>query len=275
MRYLSLLFFTSCSFQPANPFVATIEGSIQGKPLLIHELTTQAGAIGSITWDGVEFIDRSQHGASLQSASSYDGLGERLNPTEAGSSWDGPADSPSTSLLVYSASNLTSMSTTVNAALWLQNHQLSGDLISKQVTIGYQGHPDVIEYNTQFTVMSDHTTATFEALTGYLPTNFNQFWFQRIGTLVLTPVPPGGATQTTQYATITADLSGLHAIGMLALTPGGVMGNFGSQFFAASTANTKWNVAYYATPAPHGVYSFKMLVIIGTLTSVKQTIGQL
>ena len=61
-----------------------------GKSELVIKTTTRlAGAIDSLTWDGKEFINSTDHGRQLQSASNLDAgspiSDETYNPTEAGS----------------------------------------------------------------------------------------------------------------------------------------------------------------------------------------------
>jgi hypothetical protein len=68
---------------------AELSGTIGGKPLVIQTTSRLAGAIDSVKWDGVEFINSHDHGRQLQSAINADVDGvyhtECYNPTEAGS----------------------------------------------------------------------------------------------------------------------------------------------------------------------------------------------
>ena len=64
---------------------SSISAKVYGSQLTISTSARLAGAIGSLTWNGIEFINQDDHGRELQSASSFDGLGECFNPTEAGS----------------------------------------------------------------------------------------------------------------------------------------------------------------------------------------------
>src|SRR5262249_25300879 len=65
-----------------------------------------AGAIHSVTWGGKEFIDSTDHGRQLQSASNFDCDGrfipEVFNPTEAGSRADHIGPKSSSKLLSVS-----------------------------------------------------------------------------------------------------------------------------------------------------------------------------
>ncbi|MDB5036802.1 MAG: hypothetical protein JWQ35_330 [Bacteriovoracaceae bacterium] len=63
---------------------SSISGTVFGLPMTIRTSNQFAGAIYSLTWAGKEFINHDDHGRELQSAISFDGYGECLNPTEAG-----------------------------------------------------------------------------------------------------------------------------------------------------------------------------------------------
>ncbi len=45
---------------------AELTGVVGGKPLVIRTTSRLAGAIDSVKWDGVEFIDSHDHGRQLQ-----------------------------------------------------------------------------------------------------------------------------------------------------------------------------------------------------------------
>src|SRR4051812_35251879 len=73
---------------------AVIRGKAGGSEIVVTTTDRLAGAVHSLTWDGVEFIDSHDHGRQLQSAAGFDGgkpgfHAECFNPTEAGSRHDG------------------------------------------------------------------------------------------------------------------------------------------------------------------------------------------
>src|SRR5437879_419530 len=67
---------------------AVIRGKAGASEIVITTTARLAGAIHSLTWNGREFIDSTDHGRQLQSAASFDCAGdfipETFNPTEAG-----------------------------------------------------------------------------------------------------------------------------------------------------------------------------------------------
>ncbi|MFK7778687.1 MAG: hypothetical protein QM501_11335, partial [Gimesia sp.] len=174
---------------------AVIRGKAGASEIVITTTNRLAGAIHSLTWNGKEFIDSFDHGRQLQSAASFDlqskdpFWAERYNPTEAGTRSDGNGLTSSSKLLSLRAQGAELQSTT-RMAFWLAPDQnssgrralndkiLSDHLISKRVRIGYKKHDNLIEYQTTFTVpkSEQHHYAQFEALTGYMPAEFETFW---------------------------------------------------------------------------------------------------
>ena len=84
-----LLVITFCgSLAPSNGN-AVIRAKAGPSEIVITTTNRLAGAIHSLTWNGKEFIDSTDHGRQLQSASNFDCgkdlVAETFNPTEAGS----------------------------------------------------------------------------------------------------------------------------------------------------------------------------------------------
>ena len=53
---------------------------------------------------------------------------------------------------------------------------LSNHILTKRVSIGFSGIPNVIAYQVTFHVAEHHSSAIFESLTGYLTRDFSRFW---------------------------------------------------------------------------------------------------
>src|SRR5687768_2665491 len=98
---------------------STIQAMAGPWPIEIKTCARFAGAICSLTWRGKQFINTTDHGRELQSASSFDYYREAFNPTEAGSRWDG-AGPTSTSVLqgMWTTSNV--LATQTRMAFWLR-----------------------------------------------------------------------------------------------------------------------------------------------------------
>jgi hypothetical protein len=248
-----------------------------------------AGAIESLTWDGVEFINRADHGRELQSACSFDNSpsanAETFNPTEAGSRKDG-AGPTSTGRLLEIAAAGGRLHTRTQMAFWLapgersagqlarNTNTLSDYLLTKDVQVGFEGNPQALDYRVTFTVPpgARHATAQFEALTGYLPPEFEKFWQFDLQTGKLEPLGDGPGEIKNPVVLATAD--GRHAMGIFA-PPQNLAGTRGPSYgrwkFAAAKV-VKWNCVFRvedATGIRTGDYSYRLLVPVGTLADVE------
>jgi hypothetical protein len=273
---------------------ATIRAKAGPSDIVITTTDRLAGAIHSLTWNGKEFIDSSDHGRQLQSASNLDCgkhlIDETYNPTEAGSRHDG-AGKTSTSRLLSLKADGADLESTSQMAFWLapgekslghlayNDQALSHHLLRKQVHIGYKALPHAIEYTVTFTVPKDehHTAAVFEALTGYMPAEFDHFWRFRAASGQMEELSDGPGEQ--EHPVVLATDKGTHAMAIYALeSPPGVKGpGYGRFRFKAEKVN-KWNCVYRLSDpkeiAP-GDYTYRMFVVVGTLDDVRTTLTAL
>ncbi|MEZ5949737.1 MAG: hypothetical protein R3C12_11080 [Planctomycetaceae bacterium] len=178
---------------------------------------------------GRNFIDSTDHGRQLQSASNFDAgspmIPETFNPTEAGSVFDG-AGPTSSSRLLHALATGNRLQTTTQMAFWLRpdgnslGHPaknktvLSNHLLTKWVTIGYRNLPQVIEYNVTFGLPVDeqHTYAQFELITGYMPAEFNQFLIYLPDEDEFRPISVGPGEQAYPVVLATQDSAGPWAV---------------------------------------------------------------
>lgn len=275
---------------------AVIRAPYASSEIVITTTSRLAGAIHSVTWRGKEFIDSADHGRQLQSASGFD-LGrtrnsETFNPTEAGSRADGAGPASTSRLLEIHAAEA-ELRTLTQMAFWLRpgeksggqpaenTTRLSAHRLAKQVRIGIPGLPNVLDYSVTFTVPAgeSHADAQFEALTGYMPPDFTQFWHFNPASRKLEPLTDGPGEQRNPVAFSTAD--GAHAMGIIAPDPapaGSVGPGYGRFRFVAEKV-VKWNCVFRVRPAdgavPAGDYRYRMLVPIGTLADVEAALAKL
>ena len=268
-------------------------GSIRGRfgesDIVITTTSRLAGAIHSLTWNGKEFIDSTDHGRQLQSASNFDAdsafTGETFNPTEAGSLHDGAGDRSTSRLLHYLAKD-NQLQTTSRMAFWLRpgelsagqpaknTTELSDHLLTKRVTIGYRDLPNVISYDVTFGVPigESHQYAQFEALTGYMPTEFRRFVVFDPGSGQFEPLSNGPGEQKHPVALSTDD--GSFAMGIYApAQPSEGFENVGYGRWNFSPQHVvKWNCVFRIRDAD-GIaaadYSYRMFVTVGTLEDVR------
>ena len=265
--------------------------------IVITTTNRLAGAIDSLTWNGKEFIDSFDHGRQLQSAASFDFRStdpywaERYNPTEAGSRLDGVGPSSSSKLLSIRAQGA-ELQTKSRMAFWLAPGQkssgrlalndkiLSDHLITKRVRIGYKKFDNIIEYQATFTVPKNelHTYAQFEALTGYMPKEFEKFWVFQPATGKLESLSDGPGEQ--KFPVVMSTKDGQYAMGIFSPdqpSKGYQHAGYGRFRFKAAKV-VKWNCAFRVRNKQGiepGKYSFRMFVPVGTLEDVRQALESL
>ncbi len=280
---------------PAVSGDAELSGMIGGKPLVIRTTSRLAGAIDSIKWDGVEFIDSHDHGRQLQSALNADVDGvfhvECYNPTEAGSVVDalGPK---STSRLEFLSVKDGVLSTRSRMAFWLapgmsshghlaQNTTLlSNHVLNKKVRIGRPGMDHVLDYKVTFTVPADrpHKYLQFEALTGYMPWSFSEELRFDAKTESLVPLPRQDGEQRDPVVLSTP--SGSHAMGIFTpdRPPAGEPPIGYGRFKFEHDQVMKWNCVFrlrQPEPIKPGDYSYQLFVVIGTREDCRRTLAAL
>lgn len=271
---------------------AVIRGRAGPSEVVITTTARVAGAIHSLTWGGLEFLDSADHGRQLQSASNLD-CGRRFfpevfNPTEAGSASDGAGPTSTSRLLSLRAEGDT-LETTTRMAFWLRPGErsaghpayndtpLSDHLLTKRVHIGHGNLPHAIEYDVTFTLPAGerHTLAQFEALTGYMPPAFARFWALDLPSGALSPLTDGPGEQAAPVIFSTPD--GAHAMGVY--SPERPAPGYGRFRFPAEKV-TKWNCVFRVRArdggrVPPGPYHYRVYVAVGTLDDVRRTLTAL
>lgn len=265
--------------------------------IVIKTTTRLAGAVDSLTFNGKEFIDSADHGRQLQSAASFDCArpgefwAECYNPTEAGSRDDG-AGATSTSKLLSLRAEGNRLTTTTQMAFWLSPGETSSGrpalndtcfsryLVSKRVRIGYKELAHAIDYHVTFTVPAGerHTYAQFEAVTGYMPEEFSDFWNYDVSSGKLLRLDDGPGEQASPVVFATAN--GSHAMGVFSPdqpSPGYEQAGYGRFRFAKEKV-VKWNCVFRVRDAEGinpGDYSYRIFIAVGTLADVTRSLGAL
>lgn len=277
------------------PGDAVIRAPADPSEIVITTTSRLAGAIHSLTWNGKEFIDSTDHGRQLQSAANFDlrkpFFPEVFNPTEAGSRQDGAGATSSSRLIALKASGR-QLETTTQMAFWLApgeksaghpavNEQvLSDHRLTKRVVIGHKQFPHAIEYDVTFTIppAEKHTLAQFEALTGYMPSEFEKFWTFDPETGDMRSLDDGPGEQPKPVVFSTADQQ--FAMGVMAAEPPPPTSDgpgYGRFRFRTEDV-VKWNCVYRVrNPAgvQPGEYRYRMFVVVGTCDTVRETLKSL
>lgn len=138
-----------------------------------------AGAIASLRYGGLEFINNDDHGRQLQMAVSLDPRPECLMPTEAGSNADGSGPA-STSQLYAGQVGAGTWQTSTFAAYWLRGvctqAFVAPDLFTKQIQVGVPGDAKVIRYAGQIQLADNYPQAYAEIPTAYLRAPFTRHY---------------------------------------------------------------------------------------------------
>jgi hypothetical protein len=273
---------------------AVIRRPAGGSEIVITTTSRLAGAIDSLTWGGREFIDSLDHGRQLQSASNLDVDGklcnECFNPTEAGCERD-MAGPTSTSRLLYLSAGDRELVTVTQMAFWLRPGQTSGGhtalnttalsnhLLQKHVTIGAAGLDHAIRHAITFTLPADerHERATFEILTGYMPTDFGTF-LRLLPDGSLEAIDAGPGEQAHPVILATAD--GRHAMGCWSPAKARTTGRpatYGRFAFLPENV-VKWNCVVREenkAGLAAGPYPFLVYAAVGTKEQVRDTLVSL
>lgn len=270
-----------CSGNDAGTKTWIVSATVHGKPLTLRASARFAGAIDSVVWDGTEFIDRADHGRELQSAVSFDRKRECLNPTEAGSAADHSGPTSSSALLSADVSGST-LTTSSIMAYWVSGDAvspacaagaprpttaLSDYRFSKTVTVG----ADAISHEVVFSLPRPHNSATFEALTAYLPVGFSSFWTFDPKTDAVAALEEGRGEQPLPiiFSTPARD----RALGVIAKPAAGARGpTYGRWRFPTVV---KWNCVFRKQDVAAGDHAFTCWSVIGTFDQVRQAMKRL
>lgn len=211
-----------------RPLDRSLTVALAGDPLTLRSDRRFAGVISSLQFRGMEYVNAADHGRLLQSAVQFDGLGECLNPTQAGSSTDRERSS-SHLLSFHAAGGL--WETTTQAAWWNRRSadvcttpegvrrrpagggRLSDVLITHRHRFGASFAPTAAESEVIVTLGSPRDGIIVEALTLYAPPAFATFHAWRDGLLTLDDDLANPGERFEPRILSTAD--GAHAFGFL------------------------------------------------------------
>lgn len=287
-----LIISSSCSeVSSAQPL--TIAKRVNGSTLSVSiDPKVHAGAINSLIYRGVQYVNNHDHGRQIQTALQVDNLGECFNPTEAGSKADGA--SRRTSSTVRSASNTGNILTTeTRPAFWLapqepygkacsphvreasaQNRVILSDYTIRRTTRFYGAAiPNLLIIDVKISVPELRKSASVEALTAYLPKTFDTFYSydpRSRRSQRLKAGPDGGRTSA---PIIIATRDGQHAMGVfsprIARSPLN-QAYYAYFYFAKGGATAKWSCVFAEPQIRAGaVLNYSCPVAVGTLEEVK------
>jgi hypothetical protein len=260
-----------------------IRAQVQDGEIILRTSAHFAGAVASLRFRGVEYIDIKDHGRQMQSASSFDRLGECYNPTEAGSRDD---RGRSTSRLLRAVAGPTWLETQTEMAFWLapgtaygqacgertevrraaNAGERGGHVLRKRVSF-VPGIPGLLLYEASYYVPEARSSAVFEATTAYLPKSFSAHWLFRMDTDELLPASREGEQA---LPVIIASADGRHAMGVWSPELPQDGGGYGRFTFPDVE---KWNCVFRERDIrAHATYRHRCFVAVGTVEEVKHAL---
>lgn len=302
MKYLPLLLLAGCLTDHPAPVTSETHESLVTKPVV--EIKTDpnsyvikqggitimadagwGGSIISAQYYGYELVDMFDHGREIQSALSFDDLGECYNPTEAGRYGD--ISGSQSEVLDMSVKNNV-LHTITDAAFWLppgmtyfgqrcgtavpylyeaQNHtDVGGYLIEK--TVQFDG-PNSLRFDLSYTVPNFHEKGTFE-FTGYLQEPYQFFYTFNPATGVMADLKAGETVDIGEQPLPVILTNHTVAMGVYAKPDNKGGPGFGRWKFYSSRVN-KWNVVWRERKIQPGtIINRTAWVCIGTERDVMQ-----
>ena len=283
----------------------SISGPFNGKDIKISMTDRLAGAVDSLTYNGVEFTDSWDHGRQIQFAMQGYGQGECYNPTEAGSVSDDVGPNSSSILLATNKPSQNVINTSVSPAFWLLPNTagtpfctdkdkvsvntsiVSPHTVYKQIQIGYNNLPNVIKTRFVVDIKEEFTRATFEVPAMYVNSNFTSFYKYDIANndLQILDQTQGGKTYLFDYAKLdttpglmsTPNCS--HAIGSYTAGATDKKGvHYGMSKHIGDTPNSSTNAmptTIFMNAPKMAPIAFDSFVIVGTLEEVKNSMRNL
>lgn len=261
-----------------------------------------AGAVSSLVYKGKELVNDFDHGRQLQVAWSYNDADEAYNPTEAGSDRDGKG-AQSTSQLISVRVESNTLRTVSHPAYWRHTSLaeqyrkntalITKDTLSKQITLGYNGDPHVLVFDTQITLSPEltgprMTSLRIEAPTLYASRDLNCHYLFHSSDSTLTRVPVRSQTKNQMNTVINQVICRDHV--PIMSTPDE---QYAVAFYSPEQVNfwsyTTWDVpsddpvfacskmaAFFKHPTEAGqAYAYRTWVIVGNLATVKSSIRRL
>lgn len=257
----------------------TLTRALPGGELTLSGAPKFAGAVSSLKYRGMEYVDAADHGRLFQTAIHFDGLGECLNPTQGGSSSD---KRRSTSRLLHALTTADVYAVSTRMAYWLRPGQICTlpergrvqtanitrrSEVTVDVAHGFGGLPAPAAASSliRFTSPNLHETAVVEALTIYTPAVFNTFHRYEAGAFTRAEA---AAEQPAPYALATGD--GAHAVALF--SPRGLEpARFGAfTYGGVGKLNAVFRPAGRFIP---GAHTFRLAWTVGTLDEVAATIA--
>lgn len=269
--------FASLPCTPSTNANLIATGGMTGYSLSLGTNSVMAGAITSLKINGSETVNTSDHGREIQYAFQIGSGGEGNNPTEAGGSGG------YSSKFIEGCASGNTIYTKSQMAYWLpyNGQTISPYILSKIVTIGANGIPNLIHFVARIHAPVTSDTLYVEAPTGYHNASFTGISTFTPGPNTLQLVPPTSYVHNLYNVFDNAYSTGPNQLLVVAndrnsfvpYMPGSASGYFWGLSVAGSTS--KWSMgAQIPNPQP-GDYYIESYLLVSPNQSVASDIVHL
>lgn len=272
----------------AGDNVLSLTKPVNGAPAEITLARSYGGAVVSFTYRGQQYVKNHadtgeiSYGRSLQSAANFDQAGECFNPTEAGGRYDKGKERSTSEMLSWSKTE-NSISSKADMAFYsapdtthkrgcgpsretkatINTTYRAGYLLSKTITFGVGGVPNVLDYQATYHVPESRTHGRFVPASMHLPQEFKRGY---------TWTASGGLKPFTQKnfrskdeLIVIATGDERHAMSIISPSPRGQHW-YGVRFWPQTVALRP--VYQLGRDTPKGDYAFREYIVFGTLKEV-------
>lgn len=270
--------FSSPPCTPNTNADITITNDSSILPITLGTSAFAAGSITSLKIKGTETVDTYDLGREIQYAFQIGSSSEANNPTEAGSA------TRVKSTFIEGCSSRNELFTKSQMAYWIpyKGKSESDYILSKKVTLGYGGNPNLVRFIARIDVPEDSDILTLEIPTGYHSKDFSQISFFDPHSRT---VRPASDTDLVKNLWGAFDLGyiGTNLIPILSNgtysffaysphIPGGI-GNFYAYSSMSNGETNKWSVSTTVpSPKARSSYYFESFLLVATPDSIKPLI---
>lgn len=282
-----------------------------GNLLTVSASARVAGAIDSVFWKNMEFVNAWDHGREIQPAVFVNGQGMCNNPTMAGGDYD-YQDYPTHSILEGIWSNGRTVAAQVLPAYWTAPEQYAGPELcnlapnysavngtyvsnyrmNTNTQVGYK-YSNVIRFDTVVVIPENVSSLMIEASTGYLTGDMTEFYAYDLAArytnsaIVPVPVVPDPLSGEQNKPLVVSNPGGTKAMAVWSpglpqpgLPPPLLVYGYGvGRFFDTSrpaNATMKWNIVYrYGATNKGTSFGYTTYMVVGTKADVVTRMAQL
>jgi hypothetical protein len=229
-----------------------------------------AGAVDSLTWDGVTFIADTEADDALQARLTVGPDADGRAASEAGSPEDGAPAAQRLTGLRFGRS----WAETETRLAWTPAGA-KAVILHKRVGLGLPGLGNAVEVQARFDLPEPADAARFEALAAAVPAEFSEAWSFDRGTGTVSRLDPADGDQ--RRPVILAMPEGSHALAFWSPNPPEQEADAPRPAFAVRRGpdTTRLSCAFAVAHAAAGAHDFACYALVGTLADIRAALRSL